>query len=120
MKSVIQGNRFLPVGKPGDFKMGSGEYEVTYKVFPTYTDVNEKYTAVQRVFVSSRPATSNRPAERSRYCDAWFELAIYCDQEKLPDGSLPECLVMTAFLPTDECPTRPVICGDPPRKHPLI
>jgi len=113
-QSVVNGVLALPTGTPGKFTMGSGDYTVDYKMYPT-TNPDKKYDALQRVFV---PASSNavgltRSMQRagSYYCDAQFELGIYCPME-LKNGKQQECLVMTAYEPTDACPSLPIICGD--------
>lgn len=118
-QSVIKGILNLPSGQPGPFTMGSGDFTMEYKMYPT-TNPDQKYDAVQRVFVPARDSTVGLTRSMSRagsyYCDANFDLGIYCPTEK-KNGKNQECLVMTAYQPTDACPTLPVICG--PKRSPF-
>ena len=138
-KSKILGTTALPDGNPGDVVMGSIPFEVTYKVYPDATDMNAKYDAMQKVYVPGVPeqryvpeipanAAAGQPyvpaipyqaARMAYYCEANYDLAMYCPTE-LINGKEQECLVMSAFMPTEACPTRPVVCGVAPTPAPLI
>lgn len=95
-RSTVFGGPFLPAGTPGLVQMGS----TSYRVFPDGSDPNEKFLAVQSV----RTNTTS-----SGYCNADFQLGIYC-----PPDSLAQCFVMTASLPSASCPETPVVCGPKP------
>jgi hypothetical protein len=112
-KSTIFGGSDLPGGYPGNMMMGT----TSYKMFPS-TNANEKYAASQRVSVPARPytpATGNTPAVFPRpagTCTAEYDVAMYCPTAAV-GATYMDCLVMTAFLPTQNCPTSPIICGNP-------
>lgn len=133
-KSTLWGGSDLPEGSPADVPMGT----MNMTVFPDGSNPNEKYTAVQRVYVPAqpfRPAVPGQaaqpelgiaavPAQRavapkpSFNCNAQYELAMYCPSELL-NGQHQECLVMSAYQPTPACPTAPIVCG-PYSVAPLI
>lgn len=132
-KSTLFGGSSLPDGNPGSMKMG----EMAFKVFPD-TNTNEKYDAEQRVYVPARAYKPAVPAvvdsttgavlspaqpivypRAAGHCNARYELAMYCPTE-LVNGQMMECLVMSAFQPTPNCPTSPVVCGTPPPQNNMI
>ena len=92
-----------------------------FKVFPDGVDTNAKYQAVQNVQVPAQAANVNQGivGKPARRCDANFQLAMYCPTA-LVNGKQQECMVMTAFQPTIECPTNPVICGPKPQSGTFI
>ena len=84
-------------GTPSKVDMGGTDYVV----FPDGSNTNSKYEGMQMV------------QGNGRSCQAHFQMAIYCPSG-LVNGQQQECLVMTSNLPTDDCPTNPVICGPKP------
>ena len=111
-RSEIAGGRRLH-GTPGLLTMGP-DYEV--KLFPDGSNTNAKYSAIQEVSV---PAVAGNMelgivGQDERQCDANFQLAMFCPTALGTDGKQQECMVFTAYKPTIECPTNPVICGPKP------
>ena len=105
--SKVYGTYMLPWGNPGDMDLGG----VLYKIFPTNAS-SDKYQAEQWVKVPAVPATMYSEAVAEKHCSAHFELAIYCPYDTALYGE--DCFVMSASLPTAECPVSPVVCGPPP------
>jgi len=103
-RSKIFGGTMLE-GTPSNIPMGA----VTYRVFPDGSDTNEKYQGVQQV---------NKGNGQGK-CNANFELAMYCPTQAV-NGQQQECLVMSAFQPTSNCPTPPVVCGPKPEQPSYI
>lgn len=128
-KSELYGGVHLPAGLPGNMPMGT----MNFTVFPDATNTNEKYTADQTVYVPYRPAVAGVPANpalgipavqavpaRPPYnCVAQYELAMYCPSDMI-NGEYLECLVMSAYLPTEACPTPPIVCGPYQTPNPII
>ncbi|CAB9510372.1 expressed unknown protein [Seminavis robusta] len=120
-RSQLFGTYKLPAGNPGDFDMGG----VPYVIYPTSVTPDDKYQAIQSVLVPHQPAVPATPAQNGfpaipaqaavpeHNCDAYFSLAFYCMKD-LVNGVEPDCLVMSAFQPTEACKTSPVVCGPPP------
>ena len=111
-RSSISGGRRLH-GTPGLLSMGP-DYEV--KLFPDGSNTNAKYAAVQEVSV---PAVEGNlelgiVGQDERQCDANFQMAMFCPTALGADGKQQDCMVFTAYKPTIECPTNPVICGPKP------
>lgn len=120
-KSSIKGTIDLPATDPGII-VGLG-----MQGFPS-SNANEKYEATQKVFVPAVPAIPGQSSAVPAYnCHAEFQLAMFCPTE-LIDGKYQECLVMTAFDPTQtipgtnnkKCSTSPIICGPAPVEPSLI
>lgn len=111
-RSEIAGGRRLH-GTPGLISLGP-DYEV--KLFPDGGNTNAKYTAIQEVTVPFTEANEelNQVAQAERQCDATFQLAMFCPTALGLDGKQQDCMVFTAYKPTIECPTNPVICGPKP------
>ena len=117
-RSEIAGGRRLH-GNPGLLSMGP-DYEV--KLFPDGGHTNGKYTAIQEVTVPFQEANMalGQVAQEERQCDAVFQLAMFCPTALGLDGKQQDCMVFTAYKPTIECPTSPVICGPKPAETTLI